>query len=47
MTVKEAYEYIYSQLSDLCVHVSLDENAEYISREDCDELIQFISNHQK
>lgn len=42
MTVKEAYKYIYSQLTDLRVHILLDDEAEDISQEECDEIIKFI-----
>lgn len=45
MTVKDAYNYIYSQLSDMRVHVLLDKEAEDISKEDCDEVIKFIREH--
>lgn len=36
MTVREAYKYIYSQLSGMQIHVSLDESCNEFSRKDCD-----------
>lgn len=42
MTVKEAYKYIYSQLTDLRIHILLDDEAKDISQEECDEIVKFI-----
>lgn len=42
MTVKEAYKYIYSQLSDMQIHIMLDHEAEDISQKECDGIIKFI-----
>ena len=45
MTVKEAYKYIYSQLTDLRIYILLDDEAKDISQEECDEIVKFIREH--
>lgn len=42
MTVKEAHKYIYSQLTDLRIHILLDDEAKDISQEECDKIVTFI-----